>query len=128
MDENKVTTQEVNEETPKTYTEDEVARMIQAEADKRVNQALQKQQKKFDEAQKLSQMNADEKRDYEYNQRLAELEKKEQALQKREMEAEISRLLAERNLPVAAGKFLVTLDAETAKANVDAFEKCLIRL
>ena len=44
------------QEEVKTYSEEEVARMLQAEADRRVSQALAKQQAKFkqqmDEAEK----------------------------------------------------------------------------
>ena len=36
------------ENTPKTYTEEEVLALIQSEADKRVNQALKTQQKKYE--------------------------------------------------------------------------------
>jgi hypothetical protein len=36
------------EETAKTYSEDEVMKMIQSEADRRVNQALEKQKKQYE--------------------------------------------------------------------------------
>lgn len=66
--ENKNTEQEV-----KTYTQEEVNKLLQSEADRRVSEALKKQQKKFDEAQKLANMSSEEKLNYEYNQKLQEL-------------------------------------------------------
>jgi len=39
---------EKEENTPKTYTEEEVLALIQSESDKRVSQALKTQQKKYE--------------------------------------------------------------------------------
>lgn len=44
------------ENTPKTYTEEEVLALIQSEADKRVNQALKTQQKKYEKLLSLSKL------------------------------------------------------------------------
>lgn len=44
------------ENTPKTYTEEEVLALIQSEADKRVNQALKTQQKKYEKQLSLSKL------------------------------------------------------------------------
>lgn len=44
------------ENTPKTYTEEEVLALIQSEADKRVNQALKTQQKRYEKQLSLSKL------------------------------------------------------------------------
>lgn len=44
------------ENTPKTYTEEEVLALIRSEADKRVNQALNTQQKKNEKQLSLSKL------------------------------------------------------------------------
>jgi len=107
----------------KTYTQAEVDAMLQAECDKRVTAALKKQQKKFDEAQKLASMNDQEKQDYEYQQRLSDLEKREQELVKKELRVEVEKQLGEKGLPADAAQFIIAVDAETTNNNMKAFEK-----
>ena len=85
MEENQEkTTVETNESTqqentPKTFTQEEVNKMIQSEADRRVNEALNTERRKNDEAYKLKHMSTEEKAAYEYNQKLSELESREKA-------------------------------------------------
>ena len=66
------------QEEVKTYSEEEVARMLQVEADRRVSQALAKQQAKFKEqmaeAEKLRTMNEEQKAQYQLEQRIKEIE------------------------------------------------------
>ena len=72
---------------PKTYTQEEVDKLLQSEADRRVSEALKKQAKKNEEkvreAEKLAKMSADEK--YEY-----ELEQREKAIQAKEKRTSFS--------------------------------------
>jgi hypothetical protein len=64
----------------KTYTESEVQALLQREGDRRVSSALKKQQKEFErqtaEADKLRDMDESQRKEYEYTQRLQELENK----------------------------------------------------
>lgn len=62
------------ENTPKTYTEEEVLALIQSEADKRVNQALKTQQKKYEKQLSLSKLDGDEREKAEKDNKIAELE------------------------------------------------------
>ena len=123
--ENTNTTQEVetknqdNKETVKTYTQEEVDKLLQQEGDKRVTQALKKQK----EAQKLANMSQEEKNEYEYNQKFSELEKREQEIAKKELVMETEKQLGEKGLPVKAAAFIVAVDAETTKKNITSFEK-----
>ena len=68
---------ETGDAAPKTYTEEEVQALIQAEGDRRVSSALKKQQKEFEaktaEAEKLRAMDENQRKDYEYDKRLQEL-------------------------------------------------------
>lgn len=126
--ENTNTTQEVetknqdNKET-KTYTQEEVDKLLQQEGDRRVTQALKKQQ----EAQKLASMSQEEKNEYEYNQKLSELEKREQEIAKKELVMETEKQLGEKGLPAEAAAFIVAVDAETTKKNITSFEKMFNR-
>lgn len=122
--ENKETTQEVEtknqeQKETKTYTEEEVQKLLQQEGDRRVTQALNKQK----EAQKLANMSQEEKNQYEYNQKLSELEKREQELAKKELMMETEKQLGEKGLPAEAAAFIVAVDAEQTKKNISAFEK-----
>ena len=47
--------------TPQTYTAEEVARLVQAEADRRVTQALSKQQKEYEKKLSLSALDEQER-------------------------------------------------------------------
>ena len=64
--------------TEKTYTEQELQDFLQRETDRRVTAALKKQQASFEtkmaEAEKLRNMDEAQRKDYEYNQKVAELE------------------------------------------------------
>ena len=105
----------------KTYTQAEVDDLLQRETDRRVTSALKKQQKQFDEAQKLANMSADEKSKYEYDQKMAELTKREQELTKKELMLETEKQLREKGLPTEAAQFIVAIDAENTKTNIKVF-------
>lgn len=111
----------------KTYTQAEVDEMLQREADRRVSQALQKQEKKnaekMREAQKLAQMNEAEKFQYELEQREKAIIEKEKALALAENKNEASKILAEKGLSLTLVDFVVAEDAETMNANISLLEK-----
>lgn len=115
------------QEEVKTYSEEEVARMLQAEADRRVTQALAKQQAKFKEqmaeAEKLRTMNEEQKAQYQLEQRIKEIEAKEKEFALKENRYEAQRIMAEKNIPLAFADFIVAEDAETMMANISLFEK-----
>ena len=67
------TTATGNEEV-KTYTQEEVLKLLQSETDKRVNQALATQQKKYEKQLSLSKLDGDERAKAEKDNRIAELE------------------------------------------------------
>lgn len=121
--ETKETTDTQESKETKTYTQEEVDALLQREGDKRVSAALKKQQRKFDEAQKLASMSEEEKHDYEYNQKVAELEKREAEIAKKELAQETMKQLTEKGLPSTAAQFLVAVDAEHTNENIKAFEK-----
>ena len=115
------------QEEVKTYSEEEVARMLQAEADRRVSQALAKQQAKFkqqmDEEEKLRTMNEEQKAQYQLEQRIKEIEAKEKEFALKENRYEAQKIMAEKNIPLAFADFIVAEDAETMMANISLFEK-----
>lgn len=122
MNENNTQIQETE-----TTTQEKVLQIsekeLQSMMDKRVSQALETQKKKLDEANKLANMTADEKREHEYNERLKVLEEREAKLARAELMTELTKQLSEKNLPLESAEFLIGADAETTSENLKSFEK-----
>lgn len=111
----------------KTYTQEEVDMLLQKESDRRVSEALKKQERKnadkVREAEKLAQMNEQQKYEYQLTQREKAIEEKERALALAENKNEASKILAEKGLSLSLVDFVVAEDAETMNANITLLEK-----
>lgn len=111
----------------KTYTQEEVDKMLQSEVDRRITSALKKQAKnneaKIKEAQKLAQMNESEKFQYELEQREMAIAEKEKALALAENKNEAGKILADKGLSLSLVDFVVAEDAETMNSNIRLLEK-----
>ena len=111
----------------KTYTQEEVDKMLQSEVDRRITSALKKQAKsneaKIKEAQKLAQMNESEKFQYELEQSEKAIEEKEKALALAENKNEASKILADKGLSLSLVDFVIAEDAETMNSNIRLLEK-----
>lgn len=125
-----VETQPVEEtggNAPKTYTEEEVQALLQKEGDRRVSSAQKKWEKdlenKMAEAEKLRNMDESQRKEYEYTQRLQELEQKEKDFAIAQNKVEAMKVMANRHLPVEFIDYIVAEDAETMMNNITTFEK-----
>lgn len=111
----------------KTYSQEEVNALLQKEADKRVSEALKKQERKtaekVREAEKLAAMNEQEKYEYQLKQREAAIADRERALALSENKNEASKILSEKGLSLALVDFVVAEDAETMSANISLLDK-----
>lgn len=111
----------------KTYTESEVQALLQREGDRRVSSALKKQQKEFErktaEADKLRDMDESQRKEYEYTQRLQELESKEREFAIAQNKLEATKVMANRELPIEFVDYIVAEDAETMMENITTFER-----
>ena len=111
----------------KTYTQEEVDKLLQSEVDRRITSALKKQAKnneaKIKEAQKLAQMNESEKFQYELEQREKAIAEKEKALALAENKNEASKILADKGLSLSLVDFVIAEDAETMNSNIRLLEK-----
>lgn len=111
----------------KTYTESEVQALLQREGDRRVSSALKKQQKEFErqtaEADKLRDMDESQRKEYEYTQRLQELENKEREFAIAQNKLEATKVMANRELPIEFVDYIVAEDAETMMENITTFER-----
>ena len=106
-----------------TFTQAELDALLQKEGDRRVSQALKKQEGKVKEAQKLAKMTTEEQYQYQLEQREKAIEEKERQLALAENKAEASKILADKGLDIALVDFVVAEDAETMSANIKALEK-----
>lgn len=111
------------EGTGKTFSRDEVAKMIAAETKKAVTAAEEKWRAEKDEAAKLAEMDDKEKADYEKQQleaKLAEFERKE-VLSK--MSEQASEMLSDKGAKPTKEmlRLIVSEDAETTSSNVKTY-------
>ena len=65
---------EIEQKETKTFSEEDVLKLIESEANKRVSQALATQQKKYEKQLSLSKLDGDERAKAEKDNRIAELE------------------------------------------------------
>lgn len=111
----------------KTYTQEELDALLQQETDRRVTAALKKQQKKFEaeqsEAAKLASMNEEQKKEFEFNKKVAELEEKERQFNIMQNKLSATKVMQDKSLPIAFVDYIVAEDAETMMDNINQFEK-----
>lgn len=111
-------------EESKTYTQDEVMALLQSEADKRVNQALKKQQKKYERELSLSRLDDEARAKAEKDNRIAELEEQLAQYQIERNKSELKSVLASRGLSAEfADIVLINDDIEASQANIDKLDK-----
>lgn len=118
-------TEEVVEATEtKTYTQEEVLKLLQSETDKRVTQALQKQQKKHEKEMSLSKLDGSEREKAEKENRIAELEEQLAQFTIERNKSELKSVLSSRGLSAEfADVIVITDDLETSQANIDKLDK-----
>lgn len=108
----------------KTYTQEEVLKLIQSETDKRVNQALATQKKKFDKQLSLSKLDDDERAKAEKDNRIAELEEMITQMNIANNKSELKSVLSSRGLSAEFADIInITDDIEASQANIDALDK-----
>ena len=127
MDENKeVITNNSEEEKveEKTFTQEEVLKLIQSEADKRVSQALKTQQKKYEKQLSLSQLDGDAREKAEKDNKIAELQEQLAAFQIERNKSELKSVLSSRGLSAEFADIItITDDIEASQSNIDKLDK-----
>lgn len=112
------------EEVIKTYTEEEVLALIQKESDRRVNQALAKQQKKHEKQLSLSQLDGDARAQAEKDNRIAELEEQLAQMRIAENRSELKSVLSSRGLSAEFADIVaIGDDLEEAQTKIDKLDK-----
>lgn len=112
-----------NEEV-KTYTQEEVLALLQSESDKRVNQALAKERKKYEKQLSLSKLDGSEREKAEKDNRIAELEEQLAQFQIERNRSELKSVLSSRGLSAEFADIIaINDDIEASQANIDRLDK-----
>lgn len=116
-----------------TYTKEEVEELLRQEADRRVNEAMRrakrqkeaaiKEVEKKKEAEKLAAMSAEQKAQYELEQRERELAEREERLAVAENTAEAVKVLASKGMSAGLVDLVVASDADTMMDRISLLDK-----
>lgn len=118
------TVENTEQEEIKTYTQEEVLKLLQSETDKRVSQALKTQQKKYEKQMSLSKLDGDERAKAEKDNRIAELEEQLAAFQIEKNRSELKSVLSTRGLSAEFADIIaINDDIEASQANIDKLDK-----
>lgn len=115
---------EVEQEEVKTYTQDEVLKLLQSECDKRVSQALKTQQKKYEKQLSLSKLDGNEREKAEKDNRIAELEEMVKEMNTERNKSELKSVLSSRGLSAEFADIInISDDIEASQVNIDKLDK-----
>ena len=114
---------EESKKEPKTFTQEEVDKMISSRLGKAQKAWEKKLADEKTEADKLAAMQEDEKKKYQEEKRLKELEAREAAVTKRELTAQAIAILNEKGLPVGLSDFIDYKDADSVNESIDKLAK-----
>ena len=113
-----------NTEEVKTYTQEEVLKLLQSETDKRVSQALNTQKKKYEKELSLSKLDGDERAKAEKDAEIAELREQLAQFQVEKNKSELKSVLASRGLSAEFADIIsINDDIEVSQANIDKLDK-----
>lgn len=115
---------ETAEITQQTFTKDEVLKLIQAESDKRVTQALATAQKKYEKQLSLSKLDDNARAVAEKDDKIAELQQQLAAFQVERNKSELKSVLSSRGLSAEFADIInISDDIEESQANIDKLDK-----
>ena len=128
MEENKdnIEVNETNEQDAdvKTYTQEEVMTLLQSEADKRVTQALKKQQKDYEKKLSLSGLDEQQRKQAEKDMEIQELREKLREFNVMQTKTEITKVLSARGLDARFADLIeIGDDVEEAQARIDSLDR-----
>lgn len=124
VSENEATGAVAQEETAKTYSQEEVLALLQSETDKRVTEALRKQQRKHEKELSLSKLDGSEREKAEKDNRIAELEEQLAQFQIERNKSELKSVLSSRGLSAEFADIInINDDIEASQANIDKLDK-----
>lgn len=116
--------EETKQDEVKTYTQEEVMALLQKESDRRVTEALKKQEKKYEQKLSLSKLDDNERAKAEKDNRIAELEEQLAQFHIEKNKSELKSVLATRGLSAEFADIItISDDIEASQANIDKLDK-----
>ena len=113
-----------NQQETKTYSAEEVAKLIQAEADRRTNQALAKQKKEYEKKLSLSSLDEQQRKEAEAQMKIEELQSQLAEFQIEKNRSDLKSVLSSRGLSAEFADILsISDDLEASQANIDKLDK-----
>lgn len=113
-----------NVETERTYSQEEVLKLLQSETDRRVTEALNKQQRKYEKQLSLSKLDGDEREKAEKDNRIVELEEKLAQYEIEKNRSELKSVLSTRGLSAEFADIIaINDDIAASQANIDKLDK-----
>lgn len=111
-------------EEVKTYTQEEVMKLLQSEADKRVTQALAKQKKEYDKQLSLSRLDERQRETAEKDMRIQELTEKLAQYEIEKNRSELKSVLSSRGLSAEFADIIqIGEDMEEAQQHIEKLDK-----
>jgi hypothetical protein len=119
-----VDTTVTNGDEVKTYTQEEVLKLLQTESDRRVTEALKKQERKYEKQLSLAKLDGDEREKAEKDSRIAELEEMVAQMNTERNKSELKSVLSSRGLSAEfADIIVISEDLEQSQSNIDKLDK-----
>ena len=108
----------------KTYTQEEVIKLLQSETDRKVTQALKTQQKKYEKQLSLSKLDGEERAKAEKDAEIAELREQLAQFQIERNRSELKSVLSSRGLSAEFADIIaINDDIEASQSNIDKLDK-----
>ena len=113
-----------SQQETKTYTAEEVAKLVQAESDRRTNQALAKQKKEYEKKLSLQSLDEQQRKEAESQMKIQELQEQLAQFQIEKNKSELKSVLSSRGLSAQFADIIsIGEDIEQAQANIDTLDK-----
>lgn len=107
----------------KTFTQEELDRIVQGRIAKERKSWEKQLEEQQTEAQKLEKMSEKEKKKYQEEKRIKDLDDREAAITRRELTAQAKVQLADKGIPTELAEILNFTDAESCKNSIEIVEK-----
>ena len=113
-----------SQQETKTYTAEEVAKLVQAESDRRTNQALAKQKKEYEKKLSLQSLDEQQRKEAESQMKIQELQEQRAQFQVEKNKSELKSVLSSRGLSAEFADIInIGEDIEEAQAMIDKLDK-----
>lgn len=107
----------------KTFTQEELDKIVQGRIAKERKSWEKQLEEQQTEAQKLEKMSEKEKKKYQEEKRIKDLDDREAAITRRELTAQAKVQLADKGIPTELAEILILTDADSCKKSIETVEK-----